>query len=48
MNPWDIFTYVMVVLLAGGAMVIFGFFLRDLGGVLKGQVGRGDEEEKKH
>jgi hypothetical protein len=37
MNPWDLFTYIMVVLLGGSAVVIFVFFLRDVGGVLKGQ-----------
>jgi hypothetical protein len=46
MNGWDLFTYMMVVLLAGGAIVIFGFFLKDVGGVLKGQVGDGDEKQK--
>ena len=46
MNPWDIFTWCMVVLLAGGAVVIFGLFLRDVGGVLKGQAGRRDGDDK--
>jgi len=45
MNPWDIFTYLMVVVLAGGALIIFGFFLRDLKGVLKGQ--KGPDEDKR-
>ncbi|MFQ5877494.1 MAG: hypothetical protein ACE5JH_07390 [Acidobacteriota bacterium] len=36
MNAWDVFTWVMIVALAGSALVIFCFFLRDLGGILKG------------
>ena len=39
MNPWDLFTWCMVFLLGGGALVVFGFFLRDLGGVLRGETG---------
>ena len=46
MNPWDIFTYVMVGLLGGSAVVIFVFFLRDVGGVLKGQQPPDDLEKK--
>jgi hypothetical protein len=37
MNGWDLFTWIMVVVLGIGSVIIFGFFLRDLGGVLKGQ-----------
>jgi hypothetical protein len=36
MNGWDLFTWAMVVLLAGGATVIFVLFLKDVGGVLRG------------
>ena len=45
MNPWDIFTYLMVAVLAGGALTIFGFFLRDLSGVLKGQTGPDEDDQ---
>lgn len=41
MNGWDLFTWIMVVVLGVGGCIIFGFFLRDVGGVLKGQ--RGDD-----
>jgi hypothetical protein len=36
MNGWDVFTWTMVVILAGGAFIVFGFFLKDVGGVLRG------------
>jgi hypothetical protein len=36
-NPWDLFTYAMVGLLGGAAIVIFVFFLRDVGGVMRGK-----------
>ncbi|MGH9750577.1 MAG: hypothetical protein ACRD6R_11720 [Candidatus Polarisedimenticolia bacterium] len=39
MNPWDLFTWFMVVLLGGGALIVFGFFLKDIGGVLRGETG---------
>jgi len=37
MNGWDLFTWIMVVVLGVGSVIIFGFFLGDLGSVLKGQ-----------
>ena len=37
MNGWDLFTWLNCALLAGSAIVIFGFFCRDAGGILKGQ-----------
>lgn len=40
MNLWDLFTWICVVVLAVGSVVIFGFFLRDLGGILKGGGGK--------
>lgn len=43
MNPWDVFTWFMVILQAGAALVIFVLFLRDLGGVLRGGTGPDDE-----
>lgn len=42
MNGWDLFTWFNCVLLAGAAIVIFSFFCRDAGGILKGQ--RSDPE----
>jgi hypothetical protein len=39
MNGWDLFTWAMVLLLGGGAIVIFAFYLRDVRAVLRG---RGD------
>lgn len=42
MNGWDLFTYCMVAVLAGGSIIIFAFFLRDLGGVIKGRRGPDD------
>ena len=40
MNLWDLFTWICVVLLAVGSVTIFCFFLRDLGGILKGGSGK--------
>lgn len=34
MNGWDAFTWIMAVVLAGSALVIFAYFLRDARGVL--------------
>jgi hypothetical protein len=28
-NSWDLFTWVMAVVLGGGSLIVFGFFLRD-------------------
>ena len=36
MNRWDLLTWVMVVVLAVGSLAVFGFFLRDVRGVLRG------------
>ena len=33
MNGWDLFTWVSAAALAGSALLIFGFFLRDVGGI---------------
>jgi hypothetical protein len=44
-NPWDVFTYVMVGLLGGAAVVIFAFFLRDVGGVVRGKQPREESGE---
>ncbi len=40
MNGWDIFTYVSCALLAGSALVIFAFFLRDAGDIIRGSRGK--------
>ncbi|HEX9813876.1 MAG TPA: hypothetical protein VGB31_02890 [Myxococcota bacterium] len=37
MNGWDLFTWFNCVVLAGDAIIIFGFFLRDAKGILAGQ-----------
>jgi hypothetical protein len=42
MNGWDLFTWIMAMGLLAGVLVIFAFFLRDVGGVLSGAEG---EEE---
>ncbi|MFP8877454.1 MAG: hypothetical protein VCB99_11240 [Myxococcota bacterium] len=34
MNPWDVFTWLMSATLGGSALLIFGYFLRDLPGIL--------------
>ncbi|MCZ6619119.1 MAG: hypothetical protein O7E57_13415 [Gammaproteobacteria bacterium] len=41
MNGWDTFTWIMALVLAGSALVIFAYFLRDARGVLN----RGRDEE---
>ena len=35
MNGWDLFTWVSAVGLAGSAILIFVFFLRDAGSILR-------------
>ena len=35
MNGWDLFTWVSALALGGSAVLIFGFFLRDAGAILK-------------
>jgi len=37
MNGWDLFTWLNAAVLAGAAVVIFSFFLRDARGILIGQ-----------
>jgi len=44
MNGWDLFTWICAAALAGSASVIFGFFLRDAGTILRGQNEDRDEE----
>ena len=36
MNRWDLFTWIMVVVLGIGSVAVFGFFLRDVRGILRG------------
>ncbi len=43
MNGWDLFTWLNAAVLAGAAVIIFSFFLRDARGILIGQQG-GDED----
>ena len=42
MNRWDLLTWISIVVLGVGSVAIFGFFLRDLGGILKGGGGKKD------
>jgi len=34
MNPWDVVTWISSIALALSAVVIFGFFMRDVGSIL--------------
>jgi hypothetical protein len=45
MNGWDLFTWFNSALLAGAAVVIFLFFLKDAGGILSGQGREGDSTQ---
>jgi hypothetical protein len=38
-NGWDLFTWAMALVLVGGSALVFGFFLRDLGPLLR-RIGR--------
>ena len=44
MSRWDVLTWVSVVILSVGSVLIFAFFLRDLGGILKGGVADDDPD----
>ena len=44
MNWWDFFTWFSAAGLAASAVVIFAFFLKDIGGILK-RVKPDDEED---
>ena len=35
MNGWDLFTWIMALVLAGSAVIIFAYFLRDARGIIK-------------
>ena len=37
MNGWDLFTWLSAAALAGSAVLIFAFFLRDAGAILRGE-----------
>ena len=37
MNGWDLFTWLAAAALAGSAILIFAFFLRDAGAILRGE-----------
>ncbi len=34
MNPWDVFTWISCLIVGGGAIIIFGYFLGDARGIL--------------
>jgi hypothetical protein len=44
MSRWDLLTWISVAVLAAGSVLIFVFFLRDLGGVLRGGDGKRDRD----
>ncbi len=43
MNGWDLFTWISSAALAGSAIVIFLYFLRDAGSILRGTENDRDE-----
>jgi hypothetical protein len=38
-NGWDVFTWAMALVLVTGSVVVFAFFLRDLGAIFR-RLGR--------
>ena len=42
MNGWDVFTWICALVLAGSALVIFGYFLRDARGILRRERAKDD------
>ena len=47
MNGWDLFTWICSGALGLSAIVIFGFFLRDAKGVIRGGRSDSDHTENK-
>jgi hypothetical protein len=45
MNGWDLFTWLNCVILAGAAIGIFGFFLKDAKGILTGHGSDADQTD---
>jgi hypothetical protein len=45
MNPWDLATWLSAIALAGSAVVIFVFFLRDAGSILNREMHGHDDDE---
>jgi hypothetical protein len=45
MNPWDLATWLSAIALAGSAVVIFVFFLRDARSILNREMHGHDDEE---
>ena len=43
MNGWDVFTWVMALVLAGSALVIFAYYLRDARGILDRDRDKADD-----
>jgi hypothetical protein len=43
-NGWDVFTWISSAALAGSAIVIFGYFLRDAGKILNQEDDDRDED----
>ena len=46
MNPWDVFTWMCAVALAGSGVVIFGFFLRDVRGILNRDLHHSHDDDE--
>ncbi len=46
MNPWDVFTWICSVALAASGVFIFGFFLRDVRGILRRELRPSDDESE--
>jgi hypothetical protein len=44
MNGWDVFTWLSCLVLAGSAIVIFVYFLRDAGAILRRERRDRDDE----
>ncbi len=44
MNGWDVFTYFCSAALAVSAVLIFGFFLKDAGAIIRGEPRDNDDE----
>lgn len=45
MNGWDLFTYISAVLLAGSAVTIFIFFMKDARKIFRGDRSDPDDGE---
>ncbi len=46
MIPWDVFTWICSVALAASGVLIFGFFLRDVRGILHRELHHPEDESE--